>query len=268
MENKPIRTVELSDDRLNKLRRFNLIMGAFHLIQGILMIILSNDTTYSIYSNYLDLDLEQFKLLPMAEPVIELPFGIAVAIFLLLSAVAHFLLGTVLFKWYGKALRSHKNPARFIEYALSSSWMIVLIGILTGVSDYGALIALFGVNASMNLFGIAMEQVNQYTKKVEWATFIYGCFAGIIPWIVITLYFVGSISNAPEGQGPPDFVYAIVPTLFAFFNIFAINMFLQYKKVGKWKDYIYGERVYIILSLLAKTALAWQIFSGTLNPVA
>jgi hypothetical protein len=44
-------------------------------------------------------------------------------------------------------------------------------------------------------------------------------------------------------------------------------MFLQYKKVGPWKDYIFGERVYIILSLAAKTVLAWIIFAGTLAPV-
>jgi hypothetical protein len=55
-------------------------------------------------------------------------------------------------------------------------------------------------------------------------------------------------------------------SLFVFFNIFAVNMVLQYKKVGKWKDYLFGERVYIILSLTAKTLLAWQIFAGTLRP--
>jgi hypothetical protein len=44
-------------------------------------------------------------------------------------------------------------------------------------------------------------------------------------------------------------------------------MFLQYKKVGRWKDYLFGERMYIILSLTAKTLLAWQIFAGTLAPV-
>ena len=59
---------------------------------------------------------------------------------------------------------------------------------------------------------------------------------------------------------------AIVPTIFVFFNIFAINMVLQYKKVGPWKNYLFGERIYIVLSLLAKTALAWQIFVGTLRP--
>jgi hypothetical protein len=44
-------------------------------------------------------------------------------------------------------------------------------------------------------------------------------------------------------------------------------MILQYKKVGPWRDYLYGERFYVILSLVAKTALAWQVFAGTLRPV-
>jgi hypothetical protein len=43
-------------------------------------------------------------------------------------------------------------------------------------------------------------------------------------------------------------------------------MFLQYKKIGPWKDYLFGERVYIILSLAAKTVLAWMIFSGVFAP--
>ena len=94
---------------------------------------------------------------------------------------------------------------------------------------------------------------------------MYGSVAGVIPWIVIVLYFFGSLAG--EGGKPPAFVYAIIPTLFVFFNIFAVNMVLQYKKVGPWKDYLFGERVYIILSLAAKTVLAWIIFAGTLAPV-
>jgi hypothetical protein len=48
---------------------------------------------------------------------------------------------------------------------------------------------------------------------------------------------------------------------------FAINMVFQYKKIGKWKEYVFGEKMYILLSLLAKSALAWQVFAGTLRPV-
>ena len=43
-------------------------------------------------------------------------------------------------------------------------------------------------------------------------------------------------------------------------------MILQYKKVGKWKDYLYGEKVYIILSLVAKTLLAWLVFAVIMQP--
>ena len=36
------------DKKFTDLKRFNLIMGFLHLIQGIFMILVSNDTTYPI----------------------------------------------------------------------------------------------------------------------------------------------------------------------------------------------------------------------------
>jgi hypothetical protein len=143
--------------------------------------------------------------------------------------------------------------------------MIVLIGMLVGVWDLGTMILAFGINAMMNLFGVLMELHNQTTRKTDWTAFIYGCIAGVLPWVVIVLYFMSAIGSS--GAKPPAFVYAIIPTIFVFFNIFALNMFLQYKKVGRWADYLFGERVYIVLSLAAKTVLAWLIFAGTLAPV-
>ena len=53
-------------------------------------------------------------------------------------------------------------------------------------------------------------------------------------------------------------------SLFVFFNVFAVNQWLQYRQVGRWRDYLVGERAYITLSLVAKSALAWQVFGGTL----
>ena len=247
------------------LRRFNLIMGFLHLIQGMFMIFVSNDRTYPIFTNYLTFDLEARSLRPNPQLFYDLRFGPAVACFLLISAVAHFYLSTVGYSRYVRNLKSGMNPVRFYEYALSSSLMIVLIGMLLGIWDLGTLIVMFGINAMMNLFGIMMELHNQTTERTNWTAFIYGCIAGIVPWIVIMLFFVGAVSSGDAK--PPGFVYAIVPSLFVFFNIFAINMVLQYKKVGPWKDYLFGERVYIILSLAAKSLLCWLIWTGTLAPV-
>jgi hypothetical protein len=247
------------------LRRFNLFMGFLHLIQGVLMIALSNQKTYPIFTNFLSFDRATFTLKPNPKLIYDLRFGPAVAAFLLISAVAHFYLSTIGYKSYVQNLKRGMNLIRFYEYALSSSLMIVLIGMLVGIWDLGTIIVLFGVNAAMNFFGIMMELHNQYTERTNWTSFIFGSISGIIPWIVILLYFYGALNSA--SAKPPAFVYAIIPTIFVFFNLFAINMFLQYKKVGPWKNYLFGERVYIILSLTSKTALAWMIFAGTLAPV-
>lgn len=253
------------ESKFTGLKRFNLIMGVLHLIQGTFMIFVSNDTTYPIYTNYLNFDITTFTLSSNPQLYYEVPFGPATALFLLISAVAHFYLSTIGYAGYVKNLKKGMNPIRFYEYALSSSLMIVLIGMLIGLWDLGAILLIFTLNATMNLFGILMEKYNQFTQKVDWSAFIYGCVAGFVPWVVITLYFVGAV-NSGDAK-PPDFVYLIVPTLFVFFNIFAINMVLQYKKIGPWKDYLFGERAYILLSLTAKSVLCWLIWTGTLAPV-
>lgn len=259
--------VQISDARLAGLRRFNAVMGLLHLVQGVFMIAVSNDTVYPVFTNYLGAQFVDgaIRLTPDPQLLFELRFGPAVALFLLISAVAHGYLATVGFGRYARDLRNGMNPVRFYEYALSSSLMIVLIGMLAGIWDLGAILLIFVLNAAMNLFGIMMEYHNFYTQRVDWTSFVYGCIAGFVPWVVIFIYFYGAVNSGD--QGPPGFVYAIIPTLFVFFNVFAINMWLQYRKVGPWRDYVYGERAYIILSLAAKSVLCWMIWVGTLAPV-
>lgn len=256
--------VKLSDDTANGLVTFNLFMGFFHLIQGFILLFLSNEFSLPITTNYLSPDVATKSANPLLETIATLKIGPLVAAFLFLSALAHFTLASPIMRdWYIKNLKNRINYARWIEYAFSSSIMIVVIAMLCGIYDLSSLILLFALNAVMNLMGLMMELHNQTTKKTNWTSFLIGCFAGIVPWIVITLYFVGAASRA--NGVIPTFVYFILGSLFVTFNIFAINMFLQYKQVGKWKDYIFGEKAYIVLSLVAKSLLAWQVFSGTLR---
>jgi len=248
--------------KFKKLRRFNLIMGFFHFIQAAIMLAIANYSTKMVFvTSFYDGMLGGFP--PTAdgvvvEPLFSIPLGPMVAVFLLMSAIAHLSVSTFGYKWYVKNLKMNMNKARWFEYALSSSFMLVVIAWLCGMFDLVSLILLFSLNACMNLFGYMMELHNQTTKKTDWTSFIFGCFAGLIPWIALFMYFTGVRSGSP-----PDFVYGIMISIAFFFNVFAINMVLQYKKVGKWKDYLYGERFYIILSLVAKSALAWQVFAGT-----
>ncbi len=247
------------------LRRFNLVMGCLHLVQGVLMLALSTSFSLPVTTLYLRFDVSAGKLVQNLQEPYTLRIAPLVAVFLLLSAMAHFILASFGFKWYVANLRRHINKLRWWEYSLSSSIMIVLIAMLVGVYDLSSLILIFCINACMIFFGYMMELHNQTTPRTNWTAFGFGCFAGIVPWIVIALYTVGS-NQAPD-TSVPNFVYGILVSLFVFFNIFAVNQWLQYRRIGPWRDYLYGERVYIILSLVAKSALAWQMFFGTLRPV-
>jgi len=248
------------EQKLAKLKRFNLIMAGLHTIQGILMLILSNDFTLPVTGSFLKFDAATRTLVPTTDKIFNLKIGPAVAVFLFISALAHLLVSTVFNRWYNENLAKGINYARWIEYSFSASIMIVIIAMLVGIYDIATLIVIFGVNAAMILFGWMMELHNQTTEKTNWTSFYFGCIAGIIPWIAIAIYLFGAHDK------PPIFVYWIYFSIFIFFFSFAINQVLQYKKVGKWSDYLYGERVYIILSLVAKSALAWQVFAGTLRP--
>lgn len=243
-----------------KLRLFNGVMGVFHLFQAIVMVVLSNDYSLPVTYSFPQFDPVTQTISPVSETLIEVPIGPMVALFLFMSAAAHFLLSTVLYDWYVNRLKKKMNPGRWIEYSFSASLMIVIIALLVTIYDIGTLMALFTLTAVMNLLGLVMELHNQTTERTDWTPYIIGCIAGFVPWVVI---FIPLIS----AESVPDFVVAIFISIAVFFNLFAINMVLQYKKVGKWKDYLYGEKMYIVLSLVAKSALAWQVFAGTLAPV-
>lgn len=251
------------------LKRFNTIMGFLHFIQGCAMLFFAlsiekiADFRTPVWSYFLTFDRTQMRLVTTPEKIGELPFAALVAVFLFLSALAHFIIVLPRTnKIYNSDLGKGMNKFRWYEYSLSSSIMIVLIAQLFGVFDIGALILIFLLNASMNLFGLNMEEMSYYKQKTDWKSFIFGTITGLGAWVVIVLYAFG---NA-DPKEVPWFVYAIVGSYFVFFNLFPINMILQYKKVGKWANYLYGERTYIVLSLVAKSVLAWLVFAGVMQP--
>lgn len=245
------------------LRKFNFIMAAFHAVQGVAILLISRTFDIGITGSYLTFNHTTQTLEPATTHLFNLSLPMLIAIFFFLSAAAHLIIATIYNRRYNRNLKLGMNKARWIEYSISASIMMVAIALLVGVYDFTNLVMIFVLVAIMNLLGLVMEIHNQTTKKTNWISYWIGCLAGIIPWFVIGFYFWLS---ADKGSAPPTFVYWIFVSIFIFFSCFAVNMVLQYKKIGPWKDYLYGERAYIILSLVAKTLLAWQVFAGTLRP--
>jgi hypothetical protein len=245
---------------VDRLRRFNILMGFVHLAQAAAILTLANGFALPLTATY-----------PSGPPgttpgpvtvLADVPLAWGVLAFLAVSALAHWWIASPPgFRRYGSDLARQRNIARWVEYSISSTVMIFLIAQLCGVTDVAALVAIAVTNASMIFFGW-LQEVYERPGGRGWLPFVFGCIAGIAPWAAIAIYVVapGSTSAA----SPPGFVYGIVASLFVFFNIFAVNQWLQYRQAGPWRDYLVGERVYIWLSLIAKSALAWQVFAGAL----
>lgn len=251
------------------LKKLNIYAGILHLISGLIVLAAGLALTWNrdLYTFYLNFDVSPsvFKVMPDPQIAVTLTYlGVILASFPLISAAAHFIIAFVKNKEYEENLKKGMNPYRWYEYALSSSIMIVLIATFTGVWDLWSLVMIFILNALMNLFGLEMEKLNQYTKKVDWSNYIFGCIAGFTPWAVMAAYFVAALGSS--ATKPPTFVYLTLAVYFVLFCSFAVNMILQYKGVGKWKDYLYGERTYIVLSFVAKVLLTWLVFAGVFSP--
>jgi hypothetical protein len=249
----------LSSSQVTSLRRWNAGMGLVHALQAVAILALSTAFVLPVTATFM----EGPPGTPAGAPTVlfDVSVGLGVALFLFLSAGFHWLVAAPgIFQRYISGLQAHHNYFRWAEYSLSSSVMIVLIAMLTGISDIAAIIGIFAANAAMIFFGAVQEKYEGPGGSL-WP-FWLGCVVGIAPWLAVGVY-LWSPGSAAE---PPAFVYAIFVSLFVFFNIFAINMWLQYRRVGRWRSYLFGERTYIVLSLVAKSLLAWQVFAGTLAP--
>jgi hypothetical protein len=246
------------EKKLRNLRTWNIVVGLILAVQAVFIAVLTNSFSLPVTATFME---GPPGTTPTLHHIWNIQTGWGVFVFMAISAGALLLIASPwVFPWYKRNLLQNRNYGRWIEYFFSSSIMIVLISQICGISDIAALLAIFGINACMILFG-ALQEKYEKPGKPNWVPFWFGSFAGIIPWIAIVIYVIAPGISA----SPPGFVYGIIVSLFIFFNCFAVNMVLQYKKVGAWRDYLFGEKIYIILSLTAKALLAWQVFAAVLT---
>lgn len=241
---------------LRSLHRWNLGLVVLHAAQAVVVVLLASDFAISLTTS-----------LPTGPPgsvpeaptsLVDVPIGAAIALFLGLAALDHLLTSTVLRSRYESDLAAGINRFRWAEYSLSATVMIVLIALYTGITGLAAIIVIAGANVSMILFGWLQERVNPPGRAgTSMMPFWFGCVAAAAPWIAIGY-------NLIAADQVPGFVVAIFVSLFVFFNSFALNQWLQYRQIGPWREYVFGEKCYLVLSLVAKSALAWQIFAGSL----
>ena len=210
----------IAPERARSLSRWNRFLVFAHGGQFVLMLLISG--TAVLFE----------VVVPTARPVIEngeftgiepssvmlfsFPLVYLIASFFLMSAIAHASAGIFLRGRYEGWLARGMNPLRWVEYAFSSTVMIVAIAYLSFITEFPALVAIAGCNVAMILFGWSMEAGNEgrLTKgeRIDWKHFIFGCIAGIVPWIAIfsIVWAYSAQEGLPAEAQIPGFVYVII----------------------------------------------------------
>ena len=196
---------------------------------------------------------------PAPDSLFDVPIGWAVAAFLVLAALDHLLTATVLRETYERDLRRGINRFRWVEYSVSATLMIILISFYSGTTSINAVIADRRRQRRDDPLRLApgADESARAKRRPRCCPFWFGTVVGLAPWISIAF-------NIASSETVPGFVYGIVFAQGVFFFSFGLNQWLQYRGVGRWTDYAYGEKAYLVLSLVAKSVLAWQIFGGSL----
>ena len=162
-----------------------------------MFVILNRETTIPIVTRFFDETPEGIML--VSETLFEFPIALIAPIFLLLSAIAHLFVSSPFYiRRYEENIANGINPARWWEYAVSSSLMLVVLLSFGGLIEISTVVFIFTLNFIMNLMGLMMEKYNQLTTKISWLPFNIGVVAGIVPWIMGGLYFWVSTNNISD----------------------------------------------------------------------
>ena len=179
-----------------RLRLVNVVVGVLLAAEAAFMLLAGNDLALPITAAYLREDPVLATSPTVPDTVFSLRIGVMVAVFLLLASLDHLLVAAPgIHQWYERGLDRRANYARWVEYSVSASIMIVLIGLFVGIRDLAAVSAVFAANTAMILFGLLMER-QQRPGSADWTAFWFGSLVGLVPWALIAVYLVAACHRA------------------------------------------------------------------------
>ena len=158
--------------------------------------------------------------------------------------------------------RAAINPARWWEYSISASLMVVLIAMLSGVREADGPARPVRRQRIDDPLRPRYGARQRGPRDIDWRPFVYGCLAGAVPWLAIGLQLAVSQTRGPAAS--PASSSRSSSRSSSSSTASPSTCGCSTAGVGRWADPVFCEKAYLVLSLLAKSALAWQVYAGAL----
>lgn len=254
---------------LVSLQRWLWAASGLLVIQAIAVVLLGRTVTEPLTVNYLTVD----SLASAGGPTVLVgasrllhDFNLAwlVGLLLLSLAVVNLMAVTWYKNGYQAGLQKGVNRLRWYGQIAWGGLLIVIIGLVIGVSDLASLALLCAVFASHCLLALTGElKTADKSSEATGLRYAMCLLSGAVPWVVFGLY---ALAAHLYGNGLPVYLYGLLGSMLLCFVAAAVIRWLQWQKRGGWADAVRVEHWYLVLNFVTVSALAWLIFFGSLRP--
>lgn len=235
-------------DPASRFRSAHVGLALAHLAQAVLVLVIAGDIVIPITHQVGTAG---------TTPWLDMSVGVLLAAYFVAAALNHGLSATLLSRFYSAELRNGRNRIRWAEYSVSASLLILLVALVTGVTGVTWLVVIAAATLVMIVCGWMQEALNPPGRRTTtMVPFWSGVVAAAVPWSIVAGHMI-------DASGDQKFGLSVFLSLFILWASFGVNQWLQFRQVGPWADYLHGEQTYLVLSLVAKSALAWQIVTGS-----
>jgi hypothetical protein len=260
-------------------KQYNLILAFIHLILGIGLIVYfkkmndqyPNDTIkgveLSIRNHRLEWDsnIKTPTWVSKSEQIVSIHIVQYLLVgFFFITAIFHSIYYFTSNGLYSQMIQNQNNYLRWIEYAITSTMMLYVIALISGVKDINIYRSIFIINIAMIYTGQLVEE--KLVKGEDWRIpMVLGFGLLIVEFLIIVSDFQSRIDDVKkiagtEGKTIPEWIKYMIWILFLFFSSFGfISLYGAYSK----SPYEKIEKLYLLFSLLAKATLAGFIAYGT-----
>ena len=256
--------------RFSQFKTWNLALAVINAAQAVAIYMLSkaNRGVYPITTNYTTTDNlastpTNTVVVNATRHLLDVHVVWLIVAYFAVAAITHLSLATWYRRKYQNDLKNEVNRARWIEYILTNGIMLLVISYLVGISDISTLVAIFVLSALMNMVALKMELLTLRGIKPSRLSYVISVIAGLTPWLILAIYAFGAHQFGAVGL--PKFVYLILAIQFVLSLLCAVNTNRRFKATGRWNDYLFAEKVYMVLGLIGKAALAWLVFKNVLH---
>lgn len=251
------------------LEQWHFRLTFFFVIEAALILLLATTQDVTVTGSYAAQDslaaaAGHPTLVAATHRLFDVNIGFLVTAILWLAALGHGFTLSVYRKRAAAELAQGINRLRWIEYMVTGPLILVTLALVGGIYDFAMLLMIAVLTIAALALGLLLELRDAGKRTTKWGLWYVACLLGCTPGVVFVLQALQT--QVYGATNLPGYVYWTGGTLLVLFAANVTNLYLQRVQRGKWADYLFGERIFMVLGFAAKSTLAWGIFAGLLHP--